>query len=395
MSLTIPPTPRHLAIVTTSRADYDLIKPLWQTLQTLQNQHHIDTTLVATGSHFIPAQGMTIRRIEADGVAPLLALDYGIQQDTAHNICHGLATGLRRFSDFLQHNHVDALVLLGDRFELLPLSQAALIHHVPIAHIHGGETTTGAIDNAIRHSVSHMAHWHFVSHPQYKQVLQNMGLAVQHIWHVGAIGLDNLQADHWPKSQLLTTTGLNDQHPIALVTFHPETHIHFHGKGVVAHAQQQIKALIRAMAQAVAQHQLQFIITHTNADEGGTVIQKALEAFKTTHPQQVFLTGTLGMSGYLSAMTHCQLMLGNSSSGILEASSFALPVVNIGERQSGRIQPGNVIQTNADTHAITQAISLALSDTFKQKITGMINPYRSPHGATAPHIAQILLEQLA
>lgn len=367
----------RVAIVTTSRADYGLLKPLWKAFQ---GNSVFELMMIATGGHLQETQGYSVKFIEKDGITPLINVDLQQNGDSESSVCEAMAHGLLGFSECFTKNDFDLLIVLGDRYELLPACNAALIHKIPMAHIHGGEATYGLIDEAIRHSVTKMSALHFVAHESYRNRVIQMGEHPSKVFNVGAIGLDNFnQVKPWSKKKLEMETNLNFTQPVLLLTFHPVT------LDAYDSATEQANQLLSAL------EQLPYAVLATlpNSDTGSLQILKRLKQAMHDYPGKFEVVSTLGVQGYSAAMKYSAAMVGNSSSGIIEAASFKLPVVNIGDRQAGRIQPINIIQTECEVDPIKQAINKALSSEFNQSLQEMKNPYGD--GGTA----QKIVEQLA
>ncbi|MEO5347337.1 MAG: UDP-N-acetylglucosamine 2-epimerase [Magnetococcus sp. YQC-9] len=327
------------------------------------------------------AQGETIRFIQADGHA-VTPIPMTPEEDSEHGICRAVAVGLNGFSDFFCTHRPDIVLVLGDRFELWAVCMAAVLHKIPIAHLHGGETTLGALDDVIRHTITKMATWHFPALAEYARVIQAMGEDPERVHVVGALGIDAIvNTPPLAPEELTRLTGLDFlSQPVALLTYHPVT------RDALTEAALQTRTILDALLDT----NLGTLITMPNLDAGGTAILAVLENVCQTHPDRFRLVKSLGQRGYLTAMRHAALMIGNSSSGILEAASFRLPVVNIGDRQAGRIRPTNVIDCPCATEAIRAALNQARSEPFRASLTALINPYGD--GRTAARIARILAE---
>ncbi|QKI89571.1 UDP-N-acetylglucosamine 2-epimerase [Thiomicrorhabdus xiamenensis] len=368
---------KRIALLTTSRADYGLLKPLWLELQ----KTDFDPFMIATGAHLMPSQGRTLQQIEDDRVEPLETVDLEVSGDSETDLCRAMGTGMVKFSLLFEKLKPDLLVVLGDRFELLPACNSALIHKIPIAHLHGGEATFGLIDEAIRHSVTKMASLHFVAHEAYRRRVLQMGESPDRVWNVGAIGLDNFRRfSAWSRQELEQKTGLDFSQPVLLVTFHP----------VTLDSYEEAEAQADEVVSALEELPYQVLATLPNADTGGQQIEKRLLSAIERYPQRFKLVSSLGMKGYMSAMQHSAAMVGNSSSGILEAASFRLPVVNIGDRQAGRIQAENVLQVDCEREKIQAAVQTALSEGFLSCLRAMENPYGK--GRAAEKIVAQLLQ---
>ncbi|WP_420903941.1 UDP-N-acetylglucosamine 2-epimerase [Candidatus Magnetaquiglobus chichijimensis] len=365
-----------ITLVTTGRADYGLLSPL---IQAIRGEARLTLEIVATGGHLVEAQGGTIRFIQADGHA-VTSIPMTPEVDSEDGICRAVAAGLSGFSSHFARLRPDLVLVLGDRFELWAVCMAAVLHKIPIAHLHGGETTLGAIDDTIRHTVTKMATWHFPALPEYARVILAMGEHPERVHVVGALGIDAIvNTPPLEPAELTALTGIDFAvNPVALLTYHPVT-LDDH-----AEAARQTATILEALTGT----DLTTLITMPNLDAGGAAIRSTLERHCLTHPERFRLVKSLGQRGYLTAMRHAALMIGNSSSGILEAASFRLPVINIGDRQAGRIRAGHVLDCPCEAGAIRQALGTARSAAFRASLATLVNPYGD--GCTAPRIVRIL-----
>ncbi len=366
-----------LMVVTTSRADYGLLSPL---LQRLGKDPHFEVLLVATGTHLSPLHGYTLKQIQEEWDGELTTVDMTMSNDSEQALCNAVSVGVQGFSRVLMDEKPDAVILLGDRYELFSIAPAAVIHKIPIIHIHGGEATFGAIDEAIRHAVTKMAAIHFPTIPAYARRIIQMGENPAHVFAVGALGVDNIhQIETYSVEAFSKLTGVQFvTEKVALMTYHPVTLEGY------KEAAQQAKNLMDALLDT----DLTVLVTMPNADTGGVQVYETIQGYLNHYPQKFRLMKSLGQKGYLSAMRYARLMVGNSSSGILESASFQLPVVNIGDRQAGRFAPENVIHCGYDTASIKAAIQDACSDAFRAAIAGLVNPYGD--GKAAERIAETL-----
>ncbi|MEO5363575.1 MAG: UDP-N-acetylglucosamine 2-epimerase [Magnetococcus sp. DMHC-8] len=366
----------NVTIVTTGRADYGLLYPL---IKELNASDCFDLNVVATGTHLSPLHGNTISHIQQDGfqVSPVEMTAHGDSEDA---ICHAIATGLVGFSSVFQKSPPDLIIVLGDRYELWAICMAAVIHKIPIAHLHGGESTSGAIDESIRHSVTKMSTFHFASIPAYAQTIIQMGENPDRVHVVGALGIDNIK--NMPLmniEEMAEYTSIDfTRNNVALMTYHPVTLDEY------ASAQHQIQVILEVLVQ----RDLLILVTMPNADTGNNKIHETIEIYCQKHPEKFLLIKNLGQRAYLSAMKYAKVMIGNSSSGIIESASFQLPVVNIGDRQGGRFKPSNVIDCQCSPESITAALDKALSVDFHHAIAGIDNPYGD--GNSAKRIVQLL-----
>lgn len=359
-----------VTIVTTGRADYGLLQPL---ITELRRSNQIRVSLVATGSHLSARHGATVEEIRRSGQPVAATVDMTPGDDSENGVCQAMARGMAGFSDLFDRTRPDLVVVLGDRFELWAVCSAAVIHRILIAHLHGGEVTRGAVDETVRHSITKMASLHFVSIEPYAWRIIQMGEDPTRVFVVGALGLDNIRnmalMDH---AELARFTSLDfARTPVALLTYHPVTLDD--SRLAAGQAEEILAALLRT--------DLVTLATMPNADAGGLAIFKVIEAYSRRYPDRVRVVKNLGQRGYLSAMRSARLMIGNSSSGILESASFRLPVVNVGDRQEGRLRPANVIDCPCSTGAILGAIEKARSEPFARSLATLANPYGDGHAA--------------
>lgn len=371
---------KHLAVVTATRAEYGLLRPV---LQELQKSQTIAPWLVVTGTHLSPLFGNTISEIEKDTIPIYKTIDIlkfgnGIQQ-TANTVAYTL----QQFSQFFAEHKPDACLVLGDRYEMFAVGAAASLLQIPLVHISGGDVTLGAADEWFRHCLTKMARLHFPCCEESARRVIQMGESPQWVYNVGGLGDENIR-----KMPLLSLQELSDsidfsltEKSFGLVTFHPET-------TPQASPQQQMQQLLQAMEQLP---QMQWIITKANADAGGEQINKMIDVWCNNRPN-VRAFESLGALRYLSAMKYSALVVGNSSSGVVETPTFGVPTVNIGDRQKGRIICENVLCCVAQADAIVKAMQTVLSPQFVQKAKQTKSPYNG--GDTAKTICDILEQKL-
>ena len=369
---------RKIGVVTTSRADFGLLGGL---LKAIKSDPALRLQLIVSGMHLSPKFGLTVREIEAEGFKIDRKIDLGLAGDTALANLKSIARGVSGFAHALSELKPAAVVLLGDRFELLAPAISALLLRIPIAHIHGGERSEGAIDESIRHALTKMSSYHFAATEPYRLRIIQMGESPRRVFNFGAPGLDRLhRAAPMGRVQLEKETGLNFQDPVALVTYHPATLDPTNLDTQLGHLIGAIKA-----------SKLKAIFTMANADAQGARINARLSALCAQYPARFKWIPHLGHQRYLSCLRHCAVMVGNSSSGLTEAPSFQLPVVNIGNRQRGRIRAANVIDVPPARSAILQGIKRACSPRFQASLRNMRNPYeRSSDGRASERIKNIL-----
>ena len=273
----------------------------------------------------------------------------------------------------------DLILILGDRYELWAISIAAVIHKIPIAHIHGGESTFGLIDDPIRHSITKMSTFHFAAIDTYAKRIIQMGEHPRRVFVVGALGIDNiLSIPLLDKNQLSEITGMDFNKSIALMTYHPVTLDDYN------EAENQIREILNTLCNT----ELRVLMTMPNTDTSGDIIYKHIQKFTQYYPDQFKLIKSLGQKNYLSAIKYAKLMIGNSSSGIIESTPFKIPVINIGDRQKGRHKTPNIIDCECNRASINSAIKKALSQEFKNSIQKIVSPYGD--GKTADRIIKIL-----
>jgi UDP-hydrolysing UDP-N-acetyl-D-glucosamine 2-epimerase len=360
-----------IAVVTGSRADYGL---LYWLIDAIHRDPQLSLQLIVTGSHLSNAFGKTVDQITDDGypIAAQVAMiadddsDWAMARSTGANVI-GMADAFKKLQP-------DLVVLPGDRFEILAAATAAMLMGVPIAHLHGGEVTEGAVDESIRHAVSKMSAIHFVSAEPYRQRLIRMGEDPARVHVVGAPGLDHFKRTPLPsRDELLTSVGLSVEKPFLLVTYHPAT------RGDVSPAEA-VTQLTKALDQF---SDYNVLITKANADAGGRAVNSALETYASAQPnKRVQLMASLGTRRYLSAVTHAAVVVGNSSSALIEAPAVGTPTVNIGPRQQGRLRAATVIDCDESAASIAAAIAAALAPGFRDRTSTIDPPYGRPGDAT-------------
>lgn len=354
---------RTVGIVTVGRSDYGIYLPL---LRAIQSDPDLQLRLFVSGTHLSPEFGLTVEDIEADGFEINSRVEMLLSSDTPEGVSKSMGIGTASFAQAFANARPDILVVLGDRFEMHAAALAALPFKIPVAHIHGGEITQGAIDDTLRHSMTKLSHLHFVSTQEYARRVIQLGEEPWRVVVSGAPGLDNLV--HTPllsREELFTQFDIPcGESPFLLVTYHPVT-LEYQS------AEWQTTELLAAVEMV----NLPVVFTQPNADMGGRVIAQIMADFVDTHPNAQMIKN-LGTQGYFSIMSHVAAMVGNSSSGIIEAASFELPVVNIGARQAGRVRGINVIDVDYSREAVLNGIRLALSPQFRADLRGMKNPYR-------------------
>lgn len=361
---------RKVCVITGSRAEYGL---LYWVIKDIFDAPELDLQLVATCMHLSPEFGLTIRDIEKDGFPIAERVEMLLSSDTETAIAISMGIGVIGFAKVYERLRPDIIVVLGDRFELHAAVSAALPFRIPVAHIHGGESTEGAFDELIRHAITKMSHIHFTSTEEYRQRVIQMGELPENVFCTGAPGLDHIhKLKLMNKKELSGILGFPSDRKIGIVTYHPVT---LEKNNSEKHISELLKAIQRFQ-------DLFWIFTMPNADTSGRIIMRKIEGFLNKNPERGKVFISLGQVRYLSLMKHAVVMVGNSSSGIIEAPSFELPVVNIGERQRGRIRAQNVIDVSScNEKALVAAINKAISTEFRHSLRGICNPYGEGHSS--------------
>ena len=367
---------KKICVFTGTRAEYGLLKPL---LDRIQQDKTLMLQLLVSGTHLSAEFGNTVELIEADGFPINVKVDILDSSDTALGTCRSIGKGISGYAEAFTELQPDLLVLLGDRSEAFAAATAALVCHLPIAHLHGGETTEGAYDEAFRHAISKMSMLHFVATEVYRQRVIQLGEAPERVFNVGAIGLDYLDSGEFlNRTELENSLNFRFGQQNALITFHPVTL----EPGTAAG---QFKQLLAALDRCP---ELKLIFTKANADTDGRAINRLIDSYVAEHPNKAIAFTSMGHQRYLSSLRIVDAVIGNSSSGILEAPSFKVPTVNIGDRQKGRIKAASVIDCEPEQNDIFAACQKALSETFKILTQNVDNPYRQV--GTADQILQII-----
>jgi len=358
---------KRVAVVTVGRSDYGILRPV---LAAIEADPALELFLVVAAAHLRASYGLTVSEIEADGFAIGARIDMLTDDDSPTAVAASFGRGVPMFADAYEASGADLLLLLGDRYETLAAAVAAVPLRLPIAHIHGGETTEGALDDALRHAITMLSHLHFAATEEYAARIVAMGEEAWRVTVSGAPALDNLAllpeigpAPDEPESFLLATW-----HP---VTLEPER------------GEEQLEAVLGALADVG----LPVVFTHPNADPGRAYILRAVERFAAER-DDVQVISSLGTEKYFRLMARDSAMVGNSSSGIIEAASFELPVVNVGSRQRGRSHGVNVLDVPPERQAVAAAIRRAVTPEFRAGLRGLPNPYGD--GRASERIAEVL-----
>ncbi len=353
---------RKICVITGTRADYGLLR--W-VIQGIKDDSELTLQVIATGMHLSPEFGLTYREIQQDGFQIDRKVEMLTSSDTPVGIAKSMGLGLIGFADALNELKPDLIIVLGDRFEIFSAVSAALVARIPVAHLHGGETTEGAFDESLRHSITKMSHLHFVAAEVYRQRVIQLGEQPERVFLVGGLGIDNIKRlTLLNRSELEASLGFKLAPKNLLVTFHPVTL-------EMATAADQMAELLAALAEL---KDTQLIFTLPNADTDGRALIRMVEKFVEQHHNTHAYT-SLGQLRYLSCVAQVDGVVGNSSSGLLEVPSFGKGTINIGDRQRGRLQATSVINCAPDRKSITAAIQKLYSADFQVSLGKVCNPY--------------------
>lgn len=367
---------RKICVVTGTRAEYGL---LYWLMREIEADGDLELQVIVTGQHLSPEFGLTYKTIEKDGFRISAKVEMLLSSDTPVGIAKAVGLGTIGFADALDRLKPDIMVLLGDRFEALSAAQAAMFLRIPIAHLHGGEKTEGAVDEAIRHSITKMAQIHFVSEPEYEKRVIQLGENPSQVFEIGIPGIDNIvRLPLLDLETLENQIGFSLGSKFFLITYHPET---LSDSDSLVCLQNLTDALEMFLDYKI-------IITQANSDAGGRLINEYWEQFAMANSERVLCVKSLGQLRYLSAMKACSAVVGNSSSGICEAPVLKVPTVNIGDRQKGRKRYPSVVDCISEKDAIISAIQLVLDKEFKNRMS----KFKVPHsdGKIASNIKDIL-----
>ena len=368
---------RKICVVTGTRAEYGLLR--W-VMEGIRQAPGLDLQIVVTGMHLSPEFGLTYREIEEDGFTIDKKVEMILSSDTPTAIAKSMGLGLIGFGEVLHQLQPDIMLILGDRFELFSAAVAALVAQIPIAHLHGGESTEGAFDEAIRHSITKMSHLHFVAAEEYRKRVIQLGEHPERVFLVGGLGIDNIKKlNLLDRSALETSIDFNLGAKNLLITFHP----------VTLEKQTSTKQMGELLAVLNTLDDTHLIFTMPNADTDGRVIIDIINKFVAEHPNARAYT-SLGQLRYLSCIQYVDGVIGNSSSGLLEVPSFAKGTINIGDRQGGRLKANSVIDCSPDKNSITSAIEKLYSNTFQTILKTVENPYGT--GGASKKIVETLEE---
>lgn len=354
---------RKICVVTGTRAEYGL---LYWLMKEIKDDPDLTLQLVATGMHLSPEFGLTYKKIEEDGFTINAKVEMLLSSDTPVGIAKSIGLGLIGFADALSRLKPDIMVVLGDRYEIFAAAQAAMTAKIPIAHIHGGEITVGALDEAMRHAITKMSHFHFTAAEAYRQRVIQLGELPDRVLNYGAPGLDNLKkANLLEKDDFEKAIDLKIGVLSFLVTYHPVT---LSAEG----PEKPFEELLGALDHFP---EAKIIFTKANADAFGRIINQKIDDYAEGHPLRVKVFTSMGSHLYLSAIKNVDIVVGNSSSGLIEVPLLKKPTVNIGERQRGRLRADSVIDCDEEERAIVLAIEQGLSPGFKSILQNVVSPY--------------------
>lgn len=359
---------RKICFVTGTRAEYGLLSRL---MRLVKEDKDLRLQVIATNMHLMPEYGETYKEIEKDGFTIDKKVYMHKPSDDAHGIILSMAEEMQGMNDALSELKPDILVLLGDRYEILVAAQVALIHRIPIAHIHGGEVTEGAFDDAIRHSVTKMSSLHFTSCEEYRHRVIQMGEQPSRVFDVGSLGVENIKAvPLMTKDVLEASLDFQIDAQTILVTYHPVT--------LGGDPAKDIREFLNALDQF---KDLKVIFTMPNSDTGRDAIALAVENYVEKHSNSAKAYTSLGLRRYLSTLQFVKAAVGNSSSGIIEVPSFGIPTLNIGDRQKGRLASKSVVNCGTSKDEVIAGLKLCLSEEMQKAAKTYENPYAKPDTA--------------
>ena len=370
---------RKICIITGTRADYGLLRWL---MKSVSNDSKFELQIIATGMHLSPEFGLTYQEIEKDGLIINHKIEMLLSSDTPSAISKSTGLGLIGFGDAYNKLEPDIIIVLGDRFEILAASIAALFAKIPIAHIHGGESTIGAFDEAIRHSITKMSWWHFVAADEYLQRVVQLGEDPKRVFNVGGLGIDAIRKTTLlSKNELINKIGIKFSSKNLLITYHP-----------VTLEKQTSKKHFKSLLDVLGDLKDSFLIfTMPNADPDSQVIKLMIKNFISSHKDRCISFASMGHLNYLSTMQFVDGVVGNSSSGLIEAPAFKIGTINIGDRQQGRLKAKSVIDCKPTENSIKQAINTLYSKEFQNTLSAVVNPYGE--GDAIEKIMKVLQEK--
>lgn len=369
---------RKICVITGTRAEFGLLRPL---IALIAKDEELQLQLIATGMHLSPEFGYTLDEIIGAGFVVDKKVECLLSSDSSVGISKSIALAISGFADAFEALQPDLVLVLGDRTEILGAVIAAGMANIPIAHLHGGETTEGAYDEAIRHSITKFSHLHFTSTEAYRKRVIQLGEQPEMVFNVGAIGLDaikNLKLLN--KEEFEKSIGFKLKKRNVLITYHP----------VTLEKEAPIKTFENILQALDELSETGLIFTHANSDKNGRVINKMITEYVDIHKEKAVAFKSLGQLRYLSALQFVDFVIGNSSSGILEVPAFHIPTINIGDRQKGRIYNESVINSNNSLEDIEKSITFALDKQFRETIQQQEMLYGN--GTAAEKILKVIKE---
>lgn len=371
---------KRIGIMTGTRAEYGLLKSL---MQEINKDNDLELYLIVSGMHLSPEFGMTYQEIEEDGFQINAKVEMLLSSDSPAGISKSIGLGVIGFADEFQRADLDMLILLGDRYEALSAAICAMVMRIPIAHLHGGELTEGAIDEGIRHSITKMSYLHFTSTEQYRNRVIQLGENPERVFYVGALGVENIKKINlMTKEELERSIHFEIDENTVIVTYHPVT---LENNTV----EEQFLNLLEVLDR---NPKIRMIFTKANADTNGRIVNELIDKYAAQNSERACAFMSLGQKRYLSALKYCRIVIGNSSSGIIEAPSFGKPIINIGDRQKGRICADSVINCGYTQQEIQRAMETALTEEFENKARNCRNPYEKEN--TAANIISVIKDYL-
>lgn len=371
---------KRIGIMTGTRAEYGLLKSL---MQEINKDNDLELYLIVSGMHLSPEFGMTYKEIEEDGFEINAKVEMLLSSDSPAGISKSIGLGVIGFADEFQRADLDMLILLGDRYEALSAAISAMVMRIPIAHLHGGELTEGAIDEGIRHSITKMSYLHFTSTEEYRRRVIQLGENPERVFCVGALGVENIKKINlMTKEELERSIHFEIDENTVIVTYHPVT---LENNTV----EEQFLNLLEVLDR---NPKIRMIFTKANADTNGRIVNELIDKYAAQNSERACAFMSLGQKRYLSALKYCRIVIGNSSSGIIEAPSFGKPIINIGDRQKGRICADSVINCGYTQQEIQQAMETALTKEFENKASNCRNPYEKEN--TAANIISVIKDYL-
>ena len=354
---------KKICFVTATRAEYGQLAPV---MRKMKNNKDIILQILVTGTHLVDSYGYTYREIESDGFTIDEKVEIQVNTDTKVGICKTMGLAMIGISDALDRLTPDMIVILGDRYEMLSVASVAAIMGIPIAHISGGDSTPNAVDDVIRHSITKMSMLHFAFTEQYRKRIIQMGEHPDRVFNVGALGVENAKDVRcMTKNEVSAHIGFDLSNKYILITFHPTTRSY-------GTAKKEIENILSALED---NEEYSYIFTKANSDPEGGIINDTIDKFVMRHSNQAILVDSLGTELYMNVMRYSDIVMGNSSSIIVEAPSLKVPIINIGDRQKGRLKSDAVVDCKAEKTDICNAIQYTLTDEYRERLSMSTNPF--------------------